>query len=110
MYPCHVVPSLKLKRSILTKCYSKEGYSSSRPRKCSRSFGEEHLTNYSFAYKNLVHRFCNVCGVPIHIVRVNNISPVAAVNLRAMNNVEWEKLDITKVYREKFDPPYKVGL
>jgi len=71
--------------------------------------GEENLTSYSFAKKNVAHRFCRNCGVSTVTVVLNPEIDMVGVNARTMVGVDLEQLLVQKVDgRNNTDPDIEV--
>ena len=57
---------------------------------------ESNATEYEFNKHRISHRFCPVCGIHTHGEGVDpKGNPMAAINLRCLEGVELEKLQIT---------------
>lgn len=60
--------------------------------------GEDALTTYTFNKHKIAHRFCMTCGVqPFGDGTMPDGSPVRAVNLRAVAEIDLDALTIKKV-------------
>jgi hypothetical protein len=60
--------------------------------------GENALTTYKFYKHRIAHRFCKTCGVqPFGEGMMPDGSPVRAVNLRAVPDIDLDALTIKKV-------------
>ncbi|MBN8538111.1 MAG: GFA family protein [Deltaproteobacteria bacterium] len=57
--------------------------------------GNENLTDYQFGKKSIHHTFCSTCGVTAFVSgKMPDGSPVMAINVRCLEEVEIEKLVI----------------
>lgn len=65
--------------------------------------GSEALTNYQFGRKGIEHLFCKNCGVTPFLSGVNRRGDrILAVNVRCLDEVDLEGLDIKKVDGKSF--------
>ena len=78
-------------------------------------FGVENTTSYEFGTKFQEHHFCSTCGVSIYIrvkeesddgfetwpqerkQKVTENQGKVPINIRTLNNVEWEELKIERI-------------
>lgn len=58
--------------------------------------GEEFLTDYQFAKKQIHHLFCKVCGVKSFARGEGPHGPMAAVNARCLDDVSVDELNVSK--------------
>lgn len=60
--------------------------------------GEDSLTDYHFYKHAITHRFCRVCGAqPFAEGKMPDGSPMRAVNLRCVETIDLDTLDVHKV-------------
>jgi hypothetical protein len=60
--------------------------------------GEDSLTDYLFYKHNITHRFCRECGVqPFAEGKMPDGSPTRAVNLRCVEAIDPDGLELQKV-------------
>jgi len=60
--------------------------------------GEDRLTDYRFYKHAITHRFCSECGIqPYAEGKMPDGSPTRAVNLRCVETVDLDSLDVQRV-------------
>ena len=59
--------------------------------------GEGSLTNYQFNKKHINHLFCKNCGVQSFSKAHHNGKDIVAINLRTVDGVDIDSLEIQKV-------------
>ena len=70
------------------------------------------LTTYTFASRQYEHKSCFVCGVAVCVVdtEVTDIGGenLVATNLRCLEDVEWDGIEIFKAHSSQLEPKYFV--
>jgi hypothetical protein len=65
--------------------------------------GAESLTEYRFNKKQIAHQFCKVCGVqPFGAGAMPDGSPIKAVNVRCLEGVDLDALNVAHVDGRSF--------
>ncbi|RJE19584.1 Glutathione-dependent formaldehyde-activating enzyme [Aspergillus sclerotialis] len=71
--------------------------------------GKEVLRKYMFGLKRSEHKFCGTCGCSCFIEIVEEGAPdIIAVNVRLLEDFDYDILKINKVDGKTFGPEYKV--
>ncbi|CAI7675414.1 unnamed protein product [Penicillium manginii] len=85
---------------------TKNGYLLAYPSRKNFAFekGQDSLKEYQFATKKVWHQFCGECGSSCFIRIPDNfpvvsegVDPVIAVNVRMLDDYDYEKLQLNKV-------------
>lgn len=58
--------------------------------------GEESLSDYQFAKKNVHHLFCKVCGIRSFTRGQGRNGPVCSINVRCLDGVDADALTIKR--------------
>jgi len=60
--------------------------------------GEQDLKSYWFYKHNIEHQFCTTCGTqPFALGKMPDGAPMRAINLRCVESIDLDALEITKV-------------
>ncbi|KAJ5168529.1 uncharacterized protein N7482_004123 [Penicillium canariense] len=70
--------------------------------------GEDTLKDYQFAERKVKHQFCGECGSSCFIRLPEEFGPVTAVNVRLLQNIDIESLNLNKVDGRSIGQEYKV--
>jgi hypothetical protein len=62
------------------------------------------LSSYSLSTRLCVNKFCPVCGVHVCVdnIKIPPVEGQKAVNLRCLEGVEWDDIDVVKGECKKF--------